>query len=119
MWLIALKILWELEMGAFAQRPKRALVVGHVGVTIYPEAQKKRASTSCSTFWRAICDHGIGARVGYLEVMHLPSFSLDLSLLYIADRDFYTRQQDYILMTTSTSNTHIYAAGSSYIYVAI
>lgn len=41
MWLIALKILWELEMGAFAQRPKRALVVGHVGVTIYPEAQKK------------------------------------------------------------------------------
>lgn len=28
-------------MGAFAQRPKRALVVGHVGVTIYPEAQKK------------------------------------------------------------------------------
>ena len=46
-------------------------MVGHVDITIYPEAQK---SLHVLQYVLKSCDHGIGARVGHLEVMHLPSF---------------------------------------------
>ena len=58
------------RMDAFAQRPKKSMV-GHLNITIYPEAQK---SLHVLQYVLKSCDHGIGARVGHLEVMHLPSF---------------------------------------------
>ena len=55
---------------------QKAPVVGHVDMTIYILPSSIKASFLAGRSGE-LCDiyHGIGARVGHLEVMHLPSFS--------------------------------------------
>ena len=87
------------RMDAFAQRPKKkhGWALKHHNI---PRSAEKPPCLAVRS--EELCDHGTGARVGHLEVMHLPSFFFPFSSLHCWPRLLPGR-----VLMAPTSNTYI------------